>query len=59
MKAIVISSLDELPENCVKCPLQWCNIPLCRDGVTIKKNSVKKRNPNCPLREVEIKENEK
>lgn len=56
MKYIVMSTMTKLPENCVECPFQACNIPMKADGITFRKDSVKKRNPHCPLREVEVKD---
>ncbi len=56
MKYVIMSTMSELPANCVQCPFQACNIPMKADGITFMKNSVNKRNPHCPLKEIEIKE---
>lgn len=56
MKVIIMSTLSELPANCVECPFQACSIPMKADGITYRKDSIKKRNSKCPLRELEVQD---
>lgn len=56
MKYIIMSTITELPKNCVDCPFHACNIPMKADGITFRKDSINKRNRHCPLKEIEVKE---
>ena len=58
MKVIVMSTMTELPANCVDCPFHACSIPMKADGITFRKDSINKRNRHCPLKEMEIKDGE-
>lgn len=46
------TNLNELPENCVKCPCHWCRLP-CKNNTyepIIKKKYMAQRHEDCPLK---------
>lgn len=50
------TDLCEMPENCLECMVDFCRIPLKKDGFTIKKGYDSRRHPKCPLRKISDKD---
>ena len=55
MKIYYETSFSEIPENCLKCPCVWCQLPVSQKGHgdTIKKKYTSQRHEKCPLRVME------
>lgn len=45
--------MKEIPHDCFHCSMVLCSLPMKHDGVTVKAAYLKKRHPDCHLREVE------
>ena len=54
-KIVYVTTMTELPENCLECTLELCTKPCWQnDYEKIKKPYRTKRHRNCPLIEMEI-----
>ena len=61
MRTIVyLTSMLHIPQNCMECKLELCNLPTLRgDPTKVSKKYLVKRHPKCPLRTVHTEDLER
>lgn len=52
MEVVYVTSMKKMPKNCGECKICICNLPMNKRKIdTVNKLYMRKRHPECPLRE--------